>query len=84
MFSNDVTTLRGMRNWEGGRAVLHTEMVVASAEERKFSTRMDIRGQLLSVLVSPTQQRPWAAIMLLGGGGGGGRERQDASGYGRA
>jgi hypothetical protein len=58
--------------------------MVASAEERKFSTRMDMRGHLLSVLVSSLQKRPWAAIMLRGVGGGEGGERQDTSAYGRA
>jgi hypothetical protein len=83
MFSDGVM-LRGMGNWEGGGAVLQTEIVVASAEERKVSTRMDVRGHLLSVQVSPTQKSPWAAIMSRGVGGGGGRERQDASAFGRA
>jgi hypothetical protein len=53
----DGVTLQGMGNWEGGGAVLHTEMVLTSAEKRKFSTRMDVRGHLLSVLVSPTTQK---------------------------
>jgi hypothetical protein len=57
MFSDGVTLL-GMRSWEGGGAVLHTEIVVTSAEERKFSKRMNVRGHLLSVLVEPTQKRP--------------------------
>jgi hypothetical protein len=57
MFSDGVT-LRGMGNWEGGGAVLHTEMVVTSVEVRKFSKRMDVRGHLASFLVSPTQKRP--------------------------
>jgi hypothetical protein len=82
MFSGGVT-LRGMENWEGGGAVLHTEIVMASAEERRFSTRMDVRGHMLSVLVSPTQKRPWAAMLLRGGGGGEGRERQNAGTCGR-
>jgi hypothetical protein len=83
MFSDGVM-LRGVGIWEGGGVVLQTEIVVASAEERKFSTRMDVRGHLLSVQVSPTQKRPWAAIMSCGVGGGGGRERQDASACWRA
>jgi hypothetical protein len=83
MVSNGVT-FRGMGNWKGGGAVLHTEIVVASAEEMRFSTCMDVRGHLLPVLVSPTQKRPWSAIMVRGGGGGEGRERQDTSAFGRA
>jgi hypothetical protein len=83
MFSDGVM-LRGMGNWEDGGAVLHTGIVVASAEERIFSTRMDVRGRLLSALVSRTQKRPWATVMSRGVSGGEGRERQDASACGRA